>query len=118
MRARPVEPHDESRPLLRPGLGLTCLVVLLAIAGGCTREATIVRETPHGGLVSYPFHTDVEVLASSGRREAFQLIAEKCPTGSRITREGEIPKVSQAADRAWRGQMGTDRLWGIQFVCE
>ena len=93
------------------------LVGLLCVAG-CGHEATLVRDTADGGLVSYRYQTDAEVLASQGRRDAFQLIGNKCPAGSRIVREGEIPKVSKAADRAWRGQMGTDRLWGIQFICE
>lgn len=98
-------------------LGYVLLPVLLAGTIGCTHEATFVRETDHGGLVSYPFQSDAEVLASSGRRDAIQRMTEKCPKGSRIVREGEIPKVSKAADRAWRGQMGMDRLWGIEFVC-
>lgn len=98
-------------------LGNVLLPVLLAGTIGCTHEATFVRETDHGGLVSYPFQSDAEVLASSGRRDAIQRMTEKCPKGSRIVREGEIPKVSKAADRAWRGQMGMDRLWGIEFVC-
>ncbi len=94
------------------------LLVLLAGAGGCVHEATLVREGAHDGLVSYSFQSEAEILASSGRRDAIQLMAEKCPKGSHIVREGEIPKVSKAADRAWRGQMGIDRLWGIQFICE
>lgn len=102
---------------LKPCLSLG-LALLLAVASGCAKEATFVRDTENGGLVSYPFQSDVEVLASSGRRDAMQLIAEKCPNGSRIVREGEIPKISKTADRAWRGQMGMDRLWGVQFVCE
>jgi hypothetical protein len=103
---------------LKPCIILTALALLLALTIGCAKEATFVRETENGGLVSYPFQSDVEVLASSGRRDAMQLIAEKCPNGSRIVREGEIPKISKTADRAWRGQMGMDRLWGVQFVCE
>ena len=98
-------------------LGYFLLTFLLAGIVGCAHEATFVRETAQGGLVSYPFQTDAEVLASSGRRDAIQRMTEKCPKGSRIVREGEIPKVSKAADRAWRGQMGMDRLWGIEFVC-
>jgi hypothetical protein len=113
-----VEPHDQSMTLQKRYLGLTGLAFVIAVAVGCTREATFVRDTDTGGLVSYPFQTDVEVLASSGRRDALQLIAEKCPKGSRIVQEGEIPKVSRAADRAWRGQMGVERLWGVQFACE
>jgi hypothetical protein len=113
-----IESHERCMTLVKPCRGMTGLAILIALSASCTREASLVRDTENGGLVSYPFQADVEVLASSGRREAFQLIAEKCPTGSRIVREGEIPKVSKAADRAWRGQMGMDRLWGVQFVCE
>ena len=58
------------------------------------------------------------ILTSAGRRDALRLIKDKCPNGSRIIKEGEIPKVSQTADRLWRGQMGSDRIWGIQFTCE
>lgn len=99
-------------------MGLTCLVLFMAGGAGCAHEATLVRTTDQGGLVSYAFQSDADVLASSGRHDAFALIAEQCPKGSRIVREGEIPKVSRAADRAWRGQMGFERLWGVQFVCE
>lgn len=97
---------------------LTCLVLFMTGGAGCAHEATLVWTTDQGGLVSYPFQSDADVLASSGRHVAFALIAEQCPKGSRIVREGEIPKVSRAADRAWRGQMGFDRLWGVQFACE
>jgi len=94
------------------------LIALLSLGLGCQSEARIVRDTENGGLISYPFQTQAEVLSSAGRRDALRLISERCPGGSRILREGEIPKVSKAADRAWRGQMGMDRLWGMQFVCE
>lgn len=103
------------RSTRKPGSFL--LPVLLAGTISCAHEATFVRETAQGGVVSYPFQTDAEVLASSGRRDAIQRMSEKCPKGSRIVREGEIPKVSKTADRAWRGQMGMDRLWGIEFAC-
>ena len=99
-------------------LGISMFVALSAGAAGCANEATLVRDTPEGGLVSYTYQTEGQVLASSGRREAFRLIGERCPNGSRIIREGEIPRVSKAADRAWRGQVGMDRLWGVQFKCQ
>ena len=97
-------------PLLFPAV--------LAGAFGCAGEAALVKDTPDGGLVTYAFQTEGEVLTSSARREALRLIAEKCPNGSRIVREGEMPNVSKAADRAWRGQIGMNRLWGVQFVCQ
>lgn len=104
-----------SRDLLR-----TCswAMVMLSAAMGCVKEASLVRDTPTGGVVSYEIQRESDVLTSSGRRDAMQIIHEKCPNGSRIMKEGAMPKVSQAADRAWRGQMGTGRLWGIQFTCE
>ena len=85
---------------------------------GCGHEASLTRETPGGGLVTWSVQSDGDILSSAGRRDALRLIKEKCPEGSRVVREGEVPKVSQTADRHWRGQMGTDRIWGIQFTCE
>ena len=96
-------------------------VFVLACTGGlfgCGHEATWLRETPAGGLVSFSVQTEADIFSSEGRRDALRLIREKCPKGSRIVKDGELPKVSQATDRIWRGQMGTDRIWGIQFVCE
>jgi len=98
-----------------------CPVLVLWMAGvavaGCGHEASLTRETETGGVVTFPIQTEGDVLSSAGRRDALRLIANKCPNGSRIVKEGEIPKVSKAADRNWRGQMGTDRIWGIQFTC-
>lgn len=101
----------------RPQRLLIALTVMMVL-GGCGHEASLLRETSTGGLVTYPIQTDTDVLSSAGRRDALRIMKDKCPQGSRVTKEGEIPKVSQAADRAWRGQMGTDRIWGIQFTCE
>lgn len=103
--------------LLRSG----ALVFVFALVGGlsgCGHDAQLIRDTPTGGLVSYPVQTEADVLSSDARRDALRLIRDKCPQGSRILKEGELPKVSQATDRIWRGQIGADRVWGIQFACE
>ena len=92
-------------------------LLLMSICTACGGDVTLVRETPTGGLVTYPFQNEVDILTSDQRRDAMDLINRKCPTGSHVQKEGEIPKVSPAADRAWRGQMGGNRLWGIQFTC-
>ena len=95
------------------------IALLLAYAcTACAGEATLARDTLHGGLVIYSFQNESDVLTTSGRREAMALIQQKCLNGSHIQMEGEVPKVSRSADRAWRGQMGGDRQWGIQFTCE
>ena len=77
----------------------------------------MLRDTPAGGVVSYPFETESDVLTTAGRRAALRLVGEKCPHGYRIVKEGEVPKVSKKADRAWRGQISRDRLWAIEFTC-
>ena len=99
-------------------LDVTAALVLVWAYSACGAGVTLVRDTPTGGLVTYPFQNEVDVLTSSERRDAMELINRKCPAGFKVQREGEIPKVSRAADRAWRGQMGGDRVWGIQFTCQ
>ena len=96
----------------------TLVVALVVGSAGCAREAKLLRVSPESRLVAYPVETEGDILSSRGRRDALRIIDEECPQGSRIVRESELPKVSQAADRAWRGQMGTDRIWGIQFACK
>lgn len=86
-------------------------------AAGCSTEATVLRQTQAGGVISYPFETESDILTAAGRGAAFRLIGEKCPHGSRIVKEGEIPKVSKKADRAWHGQISSNRLWAIEFTC-
>ena len=108
----------QAKPITRQCLAPLLFPAVLGGAFGCAGEAALVKDTPDGGLVTYAFQTEGEVLTSSARREALGLIAEKCPNGSRIVREGEMPNVSKAADRAWRGQIGMNRLWGVQFVCQ
>lgn len=94
------------------------LVVMGAAMTNCGHEASLTRETATGGVVTWSVQSDGDVLSSAGRRDALRLMKEKCPNGSQIVKEGEMPKVSATADRLWRGQMGTDRIWGIQFTCE
>ena len=95
------------------------LIGAIAVMGaaGCRADATMLRDTPAGGVVSYPFETESDILTTAGRGAALRLIGEKCPHGSRIVKEGEIPKVSKKADRVWRGQISSDRLWAIEFTC-
>jgi hypothetical protein len=94
------------------------LLIISASLMHCGHEATMTRETATGGVVTWSVQADGDILSSAGRRDALRLIKHKCPNGSRLINEGEIPKVSATADRHWRGQMGNDRIWGIQFTCE
>lgn len=123
MRSDFIDRWPASRKLVSaaPAQKSNRVLALLSFAfaiSGCGHDASLSRETPTGGLVTWSVQSDGDILSSAGRRDALRVIKEKCPQGSRIVREGEVPKVSQSADRNWRGQMGTDRIWGIQFTCE
>ena len=114
-RRHPIENHLPSVPRWYKGLYSVLPVALTLL--GCGHEASLARETPTGGLVTWSVQSDGDILSSAGRRDALRIIKAKCPEGFRIVKEGEVPKVSQTADRLWRGQMGIDRIWGIQFTC-
>ena len=112
-----------SRTKVYPVRQLRCAWFLSAALGlvglgGCGHEASLQRETPTGGVVTFPVQSEADILSSAGRRDALRIIQEKCLLGSHIVKEGELPKVSKAADRAWGPQIGTDRIWGIQFTCK
>ena len=68
--------------------------------------------------MAFSIQLEADIFSSAGRREALCMMQEKCPSGVRVLKEGELPKVSRAADRAWGAQLGTDRLWGIEFKCK
>lgn len=110
-----------SRCLLRVPFDIwrvcTAAMCLSGLAS-CGYDATLQRETPNGGLVTFAIQSEADVLTSDGRQEALRIMEDKCPSGYQIVKEGGVPKVSRAADRAWGPQIGTDRIWGIQFTCK
>jgi len=103
---------------------LVSLVGLCLALASCASNVEIVNETPSGGTVVYPYIEEQDVLISQERRDAIRLLSEKCPVGYRISREGEVPRVDQAVDRAWMGQVSRDgqvsreRRWAIIFTCK
>lgn len=109
-------------PLL--GSQLILLVVFSFTLASCIPHAQLVNETPTGGTVLYSYVEEQDVLTSPGRQDALRLLEEKCPTGYHISREGEVPRIDQAVDRAWMGQISRDgqvsreKSWAIQFSCK
>jgi hypothetical protein len=98
-----------------------CLVVAL---GACTSPARLITENPEGGTVVYAYIDERDILSSSNRQAALALIDRKCPRGHQLVREGQVPRVTQAVDKAWQGQMSRDgqvsleKDWAIQFACK
>jgi len=113
------EPHAPSW-----GNQLGMFVILSLTLASCTPHAEMVNETATGGTILYSYVEEQDVLTSSGRQDALRFLGEKCPTGYRISHEGEVPRVDQSVDRAWMGQLSRDgqvsreRRWAIQFACK
>ena len=111
------------RPHVSP-LSFVVFVVHSLLFAGCVENARIVNDTGTGGTVLYSYVHEQDVLTSPGRKDALRLLEEKCPTGYRITREGEVPRIDQAVDRAWMGQVSRDgqvsreKSWAIKFACK
>ena len=106
------------------GKQLVSLVGLSLALASCASNVELINETATGGTVAYPYIEEQDVLTSQERRDAIRLLSEKCPAGYRISREGEVPRVDQAVDRAWMGQVSRDglvsreRRWAIIFTCK
>lgn len=100
------------------------IVLALFSLASCAPDAQIIDETATGGTMLYSYIEEHDVLTSPERRDALYLMSEKCPSGYRISREGEVPRIDQAVDRAWMGQVSRDgqvsreRRWAIQYVCK
>lgn len=87
------------------------------VMAACAPEVSFVRESPSDGIIAYSFKDESDILTSQARGEAFRLIGDKCANGYRLIHEGEIARIAPQVDKAWRGQLGIDRLWGLQFEC-
>jgi hypothetical protein len=114
-----LEPHAPSS-----GGHLIMLIAFSFTLASCIPNAQIVNESASGGTALYTYVEEQDVLTSTGRWDALRLLEEKCPAGYRISREGEVPRVDQAVDRAWMGQLSRDgqvsreKRWAIQFTCK
>ena len=106
------------------GIQLMLLIVFSFTLASCASNAQLVNETATGGTVLYSYIEEQDVLTSPERQDALLLLEEKCPAGYRIARQGEVPNVDQAVDRAWMGQLSRDgqvsreKRWAIQFACK
>jgi hypothetical protein len=79
------------------------------------------RESNHGGVVTYMYKADRGgPMGSKYRSEAFDVIKAKCPTGSRVIREGEARGYSSVGMGVIEGTEDEVRgtRWGIQFECK
>lgn len=95
-------------------------VVACLTVGACADGAKIVQQHDTGGVVIYPFKEEQGPILSSFRKDALDLIKEKCSGRSySIVREGETQRrtrVVSPLDGAH--ELVEERRWGIQFECK
>ena len=95
------------------------VAVIGMILGGCADGAKLIQEHDHGGVVVYPFREDQGSLQSPFRKDALDIMNEKCGGAYSIVREGE----ARGRTRIVSPVEGTEeivreRRWGIQFQCK
>jgi hypothetical protein len=97
------------------------LVLVMALClSGCSEGATLVRETPTGGIVTYLYRDDHGgPMFSSHRPEALEIITRKCPSGYLIAHEAEA-RGSSTVQGTLEGTEDDSRArrWGLQFRCK
>ncbi|BCA55376.1 conserved exported protein of unknown function [Nitrospira sp. KM1] len=97
----------------RLSLAVTCLLI------GCAEGAKLVQDTGDGGVVVYPFKAPQGSMLSSFRKDAIDLMREKCGGQYTITREGETKGRTRVSTAVQGSQeMLSERRWGIEFRCK
>ncbi len=96
---------------------------LIAMAGllflGCVEGAKLVSETDSGGIVVYPYKSELGPATSPFRPEAIRLIEQRCRKGYHILREGETKGRNRVIESAGGiPEVVAERRWGIQFTCK
>jgi hypothetical protein len=97
--------------------GVVCILVCV----GCSEAVKLVRDTGHGGVVTYSYKQNRGGhLGSPYRRQALELIQDRCGPGSRIVREGEAKGYTSAGMGTIEGTEDEERgrRWAIQFKCK
>lgn len=96
------------------------LALFVVCVTACSEGATLVRESPQGGVVTYLYREDRGgPMFSRHRTEALEVIAQKCPSGYSIVQEAEARGYStvQGTSEGTEDESRAHR-WGLQFRCK
>lgn len=94
------------------------LAATVLVCAGCGEGVKLVQETDSGGIVTYPYKGDNGYMFSPLRKEAIQVIEQRCRGSYRIVREGEAKGRSRVIENAAGSEVITERRWGLQFRCK
>ena len=105
--------------MVKSRLKIVVAAVCLAV-GGCADGAKIVQQHDSGGVVVYPFKEGQGPMLSSFRKDALDIMKEKCGGRSySIVREGETKgRARVVSPLEGADELIAERRWGIQFECK
>lgn len=105
--------------MVKSRLKIVVAAVCLAV-GGCADGAKIVQQHDSGGVVVYPFKEGQGPMLSSFRKDALDIMKEKCGGRSySIVREGETKgRARVVSPLEGADELIEERRWGIQFECK
>ena len=94
-------------------------VFAIGLLTGCSDAVQMAHETETGGVVTYLYKEDRGgPMGSPHRKAALKRIDEKCPSGYRVMRDGEVKGTPMISSQEGQTDEDASRRWGIQFRCK
>ncbi|ULA67648.1 MAG: conserved exported protein of unknown function [Nitrospira sp.] len=89
------------------------------MVAGCSEAVVLSHESGQGAVVTYLYKEERGgPMGSPHRREALKVMADKCPSGYTVVKDGQVPSYSSGSSvEGAEGEEGM-RRWGIQFECK
>ena len=108
----------DSRCRISRGMPALALGAAVLIAG-CSEAVLLTHETGQGGVVTYLYKDERGgPMGSPYRREALKVMAEKCPAGYHVVKDGQGQSDRRGGGGGGGGGEEGARRWGIQFECK
>jgi len=97
---------------------VSVLAASTVLMSACGEGAKLVQETETGGIVTYPYKGESGYVFSKLRKDAFELIEERCPAGYAVVKEAEAKGRVRIQEQPGGPEAIAERRWGIQFRCK
>ena len=97
-----------------PALALGAAVLI----AGCSEAVLLTHETGQGGVVTYLYKDERGgPMGSPYRREALKVMAEQCPAGYHVVKDGQGHSYSSGVRGGGGAGGGGTRGWGGSVGC-
>ena len=97
--------------------GVTLIVAMGFVMGGCGGGVQVIRESPDSGVVRYLYKGNDGHLSTSKRTEAFDKIREFCRGPYQVLKEGKTKGRQRVVEGMGGAEVVTEDWWGVRFQC-